>query len=158
MPRPTASAAEAAAPSLPPWTARDTDVPREGAPRLLSAVRVAENPGFDRIVFDFDDGVPGYHLEYIDKPVRDCGAGDVRPIEGDAWLEIRFTPANAHTEQGEPTIRERELFPHRRVVRELERTCDFEAVVTWVAGVAAPQRYRVFQLEAPPRLVVDLQH
>jgi hypothetical protein len=133
-------------------------VQRAGEPRLLRAVRAASNVGYDRVVFEFADGVPGYHLEYVDKPVRDCGAGDVKPIAGDGWLEVRFYPANAHTEQGEPTVRERELHPALPIVREIERTCDFEAVVTWVIGTASPNRYKVFELGTPPRLVVDILH
>lgn len=139
-------------------TAGIVEVQREGQPRVLHAVRAAKNDGHDRVVFEFRDGVPGYHLEYIDKPVRDCGAGDVKPIDGDGWLEVRFYPAYAHTEEGQPTVAERELRPGLPIVREIERTCDFEAVVTWVVGTASPNRYRAFELEAPPRLVVDIEH
>jgi hypothetical protein len=139
-------------------TAGIVELKREGTPSVLRAVRAASNPGHDRVVFEFDGGVPGFHLEYIDKPVRDCGAGDVKPIAGDGWLEVRFYPAYAHTEEGQPTVRERELRPALPIVREIERTCDFEAVVTWVVGTASPNRYRVFELSAPSRLVVDIDH
>lgn len=133
-------------------------VPREGYPRLQTGLRAAAHAGFDRVVFEFEGGVPGYHLEYVDRPVRDCGAGEPRPIAGDAWLEVRMSPANAHTEEGKPTIAEREITPGLPNVREIERTCDFEAVVTWVVGVGSPNRYRVFELHDPPRLVVDIDH
>lgn len=156
--RPAADEAARIAPPSVQKTAGIVDVKREGEPALLQALRVAKNEGFDRVVFEFSERVPGYHLEYIDKPVRDCGAGDVKPIEGDAWLEVRFYPANAHTEAGQPTIKERELKPALDIVREIERTCDFEAVVTWVIGAASPHRYRAFELAAPPRLVVDIDH
>jgi hypothetical protein len=139
-------------------TAGIVDVKREGEPAVLNSVRAAKNSGFDRVVFEFRDRVPGYHLEYIDKPVRDCGAGDVKPIAGDAWLEVRFYPAYAHTEAGQPTVAEREISPALPIVREIERTCDFEAVVTWVIGAASPNRYRRFELESPPRLVIDIDH
>ena len=134
------------------------EVKREGEPRVLHAVRAASNAGYDRVVFEFRDGVPGHHLEYIGKPVRDCGAGDVKPIDGDGWLEVRMYPAYAHTEEGQPTVPQRELRPGLPIVREVERTCDFEAVVTWVIGVASPNQYRAFELQAPPRLVVDIDH
>jgi len=131
-------------------------VPREGYPRLQTGVRAAAHAGFDRVVFEFEGGVPGYHLEYVDRPVRDCGAGEPRAIAGDGWLEVRMSPANAHTEAGKPTIAEREITPGLPNVREIERTCDFEAVVTWVIGTGSPNRYRVFELTDPPRLVVDI--
>jgi hypothetical protein len=41
---------------------------------------------------------------------------------------------------------------------ELELTCDFEAVVTWVLGLESPNRYQVRELSNPPRLVVDVRH
>jgi hypothetical protein len=139
-------------------TAGITNVERIGPPRLLHAVRAATAAGYDRVVFEFEDGVPGFHLEYVDRPIRDCGAGDVKPVEGDGWLEARFFPANAHTEAGQPTVAERELLPRLPIVREIERTCDFEAVVTWVVGTASPNRYRAFELRDPPRLVIDIDH
>jgi len=121
-------------------------------------VRAARNEGFDRVVFEFRDAVPGYHVEYIDEPVRDCGAGEVRTIAGDGWLEVRLYPAVAHTEAGAPTVTERERALALPILRELELTCDFEAVVTWVLGTASPHRYSVLELRDPPRLVVDVEH
>jgi len=44
------------------------------------------------------------------------------------------------------------------VLSELELTCDFEAVVTWVLGVESPNRYRIRELNGPPRLVIDIKH
>jgi hypothetical protein len=149
---------ESASPGASEKTLGIIEVKREGEPRVLHAVRAASNAGYDRVVFEFRDGVPGHHLEYVDKPVRDCGAGDVKPIEGDGWLEVRMYPAYAHTEEGQPTVPQRELRPGLPIVREIERTCDFEAVVTWVIGTASPNRYRAFELQAPPRLVVDIDH
>jgi hypothetical protein len=135
-----------------------TNVQRQGMPSELVAVRSAEHFGYDRVVFEFRGAVPGYHIEYVDHPVRDCGAGDPRSIAGDAWLEVRFYPANAHDEQGRPTVKARELRPKLANVLELERTCDFEAVVTWVLGTKSPKRYRVLELTQPPRLAVDVEH
>jgi hypothetical protein len=138
-------------------TAGIVDVPRQGAPSVLTAVRAAGHAGYDRVVFEFSGDVPGYHVEYVDRPVRDCGSGDPKPVAGDAWLEVRFFPAHAHDEQGQPTVPSRELRPNLPNVLEIERTCDFEAVVTWVLGVRSPGRYRVLELSAPSRFVVDVR-
>jgi hypothetical protein len=139
-------------------TAGILEVLRQGAPGLLTAVRAAGHEGYDRVVFEFQGRVPGYHVEYVDRPVRDCGAGEPRPIAGDAWLEIRFSPANAHDEQGRPTIPAREFHPNLANVLEVERTCDFEAVVTWVLGTRSPKRFRVLELRDPPRLALDVEN
>ena len=126
---------------------------------LLTDVRTGRHNGFDRVVFEFRAGqLPGYHIEYIDKPVRSCGSGDVVPLAGDAWLQIRFEPANAHTDEGKPTLPFREFSPKLPTVVELKSTCDFEAQVEWVAGVSSPNKYRVLELKNPTRLVVDIKH
>jgi hypothetical protein len=137
-------------------------VEHKPAPRavaLLTDVRAARHDGFDRIVFEFGSGSPpGYHLEYIDRPVRKCGSGDTTAIAGDGWLEVRIEPAHAHTPSGAPTIRDRDQQLDLGVVKELEQTCDFEATVSWVVGVKRPNRYRVLTLNEPLRLVVDVKH
>jgi hypothetical protein len=133
-------------------------VKRKGETATLQALRVAKNDGFDRVVFEFQERVPGYRLQYVDKPVRGCAAGDLRQIAGDSWLEVRFSPASAHTASGVPGLRQRELEPALSSIREIERTCDFEGVLTWVVGTPSPRRYRAYELSAPPRLVVQIDH
>jgi hypothetical protein len=126
---------------------------------ILTAIRIGQHSDHDRIVFEFSGpSLPGYHIEYIDKPVRSCGSGEVVPLAGDGWLEIRMSPAAAHTEQGQPTIKTRAFTLNLPAVRELKSTCDFEADVTWVAGVSSPNKYRVLELIDPVRLVVDISH
>ncbi len=125
----------------------------------LREVRSARHEAYDRVVFEFaGNEMPTYYIEYIDKPVRACGSGDVVPLAGDGWLEVRFSDARAHTPEGQPTITDRTRSPNLPIVKDLRITCDFEAEVTWVAGVASPNRYRVLELKAPTRLVVDIKH
>jgi len=93
----------------------------------------------------------------VDRPVRRCGSGEVTELAGDAWLAVSFEPAAAHDEAGHPTLTAREQQPRLPVVREIELTCDFEAVVSVVIGVASPNRFRVLELASPARLVVDVR-
>jgi hypothetical protein len=102
--------------------------------------------------------VPGYELEYIDSPVIKCGSGDPTAVAGQGWLQVRLTPAQAHTDGGQVTVTAREQKPALPVLQELELTCDFEGEVTWVLGNAKPNKYRVMELREPTRLVVDVQH
>jgi hypothetical protein len=145
-------------PSEPQWTAGIVKQMREGlAPVTLRAVREARNEGFDRVVFEFDGAqVPGYQLEYVDKPIIKCGSGDPTEVAGQGWLQVRLTPAQAH-EGGQATITERERKAGLPVIQELELTCDFEGEVVWVLGNARPNKYRVMELREPTRLVVDVQ-
>lgn len=126
---------------------------------VLKEVRAARHGNYDRVVFEFEGAeMPSYHIEYIDKPVRACGSGHVVPLKGDGWLEIRFTPAAAHTEEGKPTVKNREQSPNFKIIKEMKSTCDFEAEVAWVLGVASPNHYRILELKNPTRLAVDIKH
>lgn len=125
---------------------------------VLREVRAAGQPGFDRVAFEFEGSdVPGYRIGYVDKAIQ-CGSGEPVELAGEAWLEVQLTPAQAHTEAGEPTVRERERSLDLPVLKELESTCDFEADVTWVLGLASRKVYRVQELANPARLVIDLEH
>ena len=152
------------APAVPPITtsAWTTGIAaRKGTTGIatLRAVRAGRQEGFDRIVLEFDGGTaPGYHVSYIDRPVRACGSGEVVPLPGDGWLEIRMQPAQAHTEAGQPTITERTRALDLPNLKRITMTCDFEADVTWVGGVLSPNDFRVLSLTNPTRLVVDIRH
>jgi hypothetical protein len=124
-------------------------------------LRAARNEGFDRVVFEFEDVLPGYEVAYVDQPVRECGSGEVVPIEGDGWLRVRFEPARAHEIAGEEarvTVSDRARRLDLPVATEAHVTCDYEAVLEWVVGVRSPNRYRVLELREPARLVVDILH
>jgi hypothetical protein len=128
-------------------------------PAILTDVESVECNGFDRVVFTFDgSAAPGFFVAYIDKPVRACGSGNVVPVAGDGFLEIRMTPAQAHTDAGEATIEDRNRTLNYENLLQLVATCDFEGNVTWVLGVASPNAYRVTELASPPRLVLDVKH
>lgn len=133
-------------------------VTRRGPVRTVVDVRTGAHEGYDRVVFELDGGLPGYHVEYVDRPPHRCGSGDPVTLPGDGWLEVRLTPARMHTDQGAATItdRSRELGYANLVA--LESTCDFEAVVSWVLGLRSPEPYRVLELQDPPRLVIDVRH
>jgi len=113
------------------------------------------------VVFEFaEDSVPGYHVEYTTKPVRRCGSGDPVTVAGAAKVVVRFEPAQAHDERGNPTLAERERALGLPAVREMKLVCDFEGQVEWVLGVVAAGPYRV--LDSPGggrgRVVVDIRH
>ena len=133
--------------------ARATDAP------VLVDVRAAEHEGFDRIVFEFQsDGLPQWIVDWVEIPITHCGSGQVVPVSGTAWLQVRFNGAAAHTPEGKPTSGPAQRRLRHPVVRDLARICDFEGEVTWVAGLAGQHPYRVDVLSAPPRLVVDIVH
>jgi hypothetical protein len=143
------------APAPPPDTGWSVGV-REARPDLeatfpipvVQAARTGVNEGFDRFTIELGDGagMPGYHVEYVDKPLHQCGSGqEIFPV-GDAWLEVRLEPAQAHPDEGRPTLSGREM------------PANFEGVVSLVVAVSTPNRYRVSTLQSPRRIVVDVRH
>jgi hypothetical protein len=124
----------------------------------LIEVRTAVHPDFERVVFVFEgDQLPGYKVEYVDRPVRRCGSGEVVELPGDAWISVRLEPSQAHTEAGAPTIVDRARTLNYQNLKALKMICDFEGQVEWVVAVGAPNPYRTLELGARSRLVVDVR-
>jgi hypothetical protein len=139
------------------WTAGLTAKPGDSMTTVLE-VRTATHEAYERIVFGFGpERIPGFKVEYVDRPVRQCGSGDVVPLPGDAWLSIQLEPAQAHTDEGKPTIAERSRALNYPNLKMLKLICDFEGQVEWIAAVASPNQYRTLELREPARLVVDIR-
>ena len=139
------------------WTTGAVIVPKpQGFMSTLSSVRVARHPEFDRVVLEFSGDLPGYHVEYIEHPVRACGSGDVVPVPGDAWLGIHLSPSRAHDENGRATLHSRVIRPSVANILEMQLICDFEGQVGWVLGVRSPGQFRVLELSEPSRLAIDV--
>ena len=136
------------------------DVPGPAAPPVLELVdvRTGQHEGFDRVVFEFLSDVPAYRLEYVQSPITDCASGFTATIAGEAFLRVRMTPAAAHDEEGNVTFVPTELTPGLPTILEVEGTCDFEAILTWVVGLSEEVDFNVFVLTDPSRVVVDLAH
>jgi hypothetical protein len=149
------------------WTAASVEgEPEPGAggevpdPPTVIGVRAARHPGFDRFVMEFAEsrGIPQFHMEYVDHPVRECGSGHVVGLPGEGWLSVRLIGARAHNDDGRPTVEDRKGTPGLPVILAHRLTCDFEGQVTWVLAVTSPNRFRVGTFGAPSRLVVDVRH
>ncbi|QDE65991.1 hypothetical protein BHS09_02695 [Myxococcus xanthus] len=142
------------------WTTTPVSLKRRPAQSVtLRSVRAGTHADFDRVVFEFDGPqVPGYQLQYVDKPIIQCGSGDETPLAGKGFLQVTLSPARGHDDQGRATVAALEMKPKLPALLELVRTCDFEAEVTWVLGTKAPNDFRVMELHDPTRLVVDVKH
>ena len=84
---PASSTAETVA-SPSPRPASGPAIGRSIQQPILRAVRVGLQPHAERVVFEFNDTkLPAWQVEYVDRPVRDCGSGDAVPVAGEAWLQ-----------------------------------------------------------------------
>jgi hypothetical protein len=132
-----------------------------GEVSLLTDLRAAAHDGYDRIVFQFRNGLPGYDVRYVEKPVVADGSGDDVPVAGGAVLLVRMEPAldaDLTQESAPRTYTGPQRFtPTTTAVVELVRTGGFEAVLTWAAGVDEKRPFVVSTLESPARLVIDVK-
>ncbi len=124
---------------------------------VLKDIRAATHPGYDRVVFEFQGGLPGYRVGYIG-PATQCGSGMSANIAGTALLEVHMTPANAHDDSGALTFtgNVQSIIAQVPLLRGMAQTCDFEADVTWVLGLNEEVDFIVTTLTNPPRVVIDL--
>lgn len=126
---------------------------------ILRDVRVAPQEGFDRIVFEFEGGVPGYRIEYVEPPIIRDPSGLEAQIAGNAFLQIRMERAAGHDPNtGVSTFEPLELTPGLPSILEAEETGDFEAVLTWVLGLSGKLPFRVDEFNSPDRLTIDVRH
>jgi hypothetical protein len=130
-----------------------------GSAMQLTAVRVAHQPGYDRIVFEFAPQagatahVPAYTVsrQASAKFVKDPSGLPVT-MRGSAGLRIVFHGASATSYSGS-----RDLTYTLPAVQEVEQLGDFEAVLSWGAGLSQPSCIRTLELSNPIRLVIDVQ-
>ena len=151
---------------LPQLEGADTVPVEESSPSsdtaLLTRVEIGSHESYDRVVFEFRDDLPGYRVEYVDGPLSEDGSGNPVEIDGTAFLVVRMEPASGF----DLSVPEGELVytgPRRlsgedagaATVREVVRTGDFEAVLTWAIGTNGVTPFVVSTLESPSRLVID---
>ena len=126
---------------------------------LLERVAVGSHEGYDRVVFQFRNGLPGYRVEYAEPPLHEDGSGNVVELDGNAFVVVRMEPASGFdlsVPEGELVYTGPRRLPGTGTsVLEVVRTGDFEAVLTWAVGLEARVPYRVLTLEDPARIVVD---
>jgi hypothetical protein len=132
---------------------------------LLERVAVGRHEGFDRVVFQFREGVPGYRVEYVDPPIKEDGSGNVVQVKGSAYVQVRMEPASGfdlNTAEGVLVYKGPKRIDGSAagtgVIQELVRTGDFEAVLTWVVGLSDQVDFRVTTTQSPARLIVDFRN
>jgi hypothetical protein len=133
---------------------------------LLTAVKVDSDTCADRAIFDFrPDGAekPGFRVEYrpADEAQTEDASGRHIPVAGRAFLVVRFEPAATADLSGAQLERTytgpRRVRPAgKRFLRELVKTGDFEAVLTWTIGLSERRPFTVTSSGSPPRLTIEI--
>jgi hypothetical protein len=131
-----------------------------GPAMQLTALRVAHQQGFDRIVFEFapqagaSAHIPAYTVsrQASAKFVKDP-SGLPLTMRGSSGLRIVFHGASAASSYNGS----RDQIYNLPVVQEVEQLGDFEAVLSWGAGLSRSSCIRTLELSNPTRLVIDIQ-
>ena len=149
--------------TMPGASTRPVHAPATNEPvALLTDVRAARHEGFDRVVFQFRNALPGYDVRYVSRPIHQDGSGNILPIAGNHVLRVRMENAlDADlTQPAAPLtyLGPQRLKPGTPELVELARVGGFEGVLTWAAGLQDRVDFRVTTLTAPPRLVVDFRN
>ena len=146
----------------------------EGA-MVLDTVEAEARQGFERVVFGFQrlgssfgawsDLPATYAVSSDSPPFAFRASGKPLAMEGRAFLRVNFldvygppfsdlpAPPGALPRRGPAELR-----PGLEVVAQICRSDDFEGYLEWIIGLTRGARWRVSQLDAPARLLVDVEN
>lgn len=125
----------------------------------LTGIRVGRHATFDRVVLDLRGGRPEFFVHQVPQLIAD-GSGMPVFVPGNYFLEVRMSPAAAHDLNGNTTYTGSRNFPTPSLtnVRGVAITGDYEANLTVGLGSSNDRWHRVFILDAPTRVVIDIGH
>ena len=171
-PSPTSTARPASSPTtVPTATAIPGSSPAPACPRTtagnasnqaqLVALRVAHQPGFDRLVFEFGPstapgpfGMPAYTVETATS--LSGPSGQPVTISGNALFGVRFQNASTQNPSGTPSYTgSTDIKPTTPLIKEVKIVEDFERVLLWGVGLDHLACPKVSELAGPFRVVLD---
>src|SRR6202022_743906 len=136
-----------------PFLCQDQSGGSSGVTATLTNIRPGSHAGdgYDRVVFDFNGGIPSWDLTRQQSAtfVRDASGQQVT-LDGSAGLKVVFRDADLATSA--PA----DLTPRFSSVREIAQLGNLERVVTYGIGLSSSQCVRVLPLSNPTRLAIDV--
>jgi hypothetical protein len=127
----------------------------------IADVRIGTHADYDRVVFEFTDGIPEASLDRAEPPFSQDGSGFPIEVDGESFLQLTMRGGTKQMEDGSssydgPT----EFTPGFPTLVHLVEAGDFEAQSTWIFGLSSEACVRVLTLtdDGAPRLVIDVEH
>ncbi len=143
---------------FPANTEPDTGEPAADALLSVTDIRIGRHDGFDRVVFEADGtGTPGWDVRYVDA-AQSQGSGDAIEVDGGAVLQVTITGVGIPADTGveEYSGPDRLSAGDTEVVTEVVWDSTFEGTSVAFAGVAEETPFRVYLLEDPARVVLEV--
>jgi hypothetical protein len=166
------STAESSAPAGPGGTAEDgadappflanaepdTASPSTDSRGTVRDLRLGRQNGFDRVVFEIGGtGTPGWDVRYVDT-ASSQGKGDTIDVAGKAILQVTLTGMGYPFDTGveEYSGPDPLTAPGTKVVTEVAWDSTFEGTSVAFVGTSERTPFRVYLLEDPVRVVVEV--
>ncbi|TFV53417.1 hypothetical protein [Blastococcus sp. TF02A-35] len=164
----TATAGEPTAPPASPTpsaefpgdTEPDTATASADARVTVSDVRLAAQDGFDRVVLEVGgEGTPGWDVRYVDT-ASDPGSGAETRLEGEAVLQVGLTGAGYPYDTGVEEFSSAGTLraPGTGSVTEVAFKATYEGTTTAFIGTRTQAPFRVYLMQDPVRVVVEVAH
>ena len=126
----------------------------------ITDVRTGTHDGYDRVVFEFADGLPEASLERAEPPFTQDASGAPIEVQGESFLRLILRGGTKQTLEGTSSYDGPTEFEtgYPALVHLIEGG-DFEAQSTWYFGLAAESCVRVLTLtdDGTARLVIDIE-
>jgi hypothetical protein len=148
------------APPFPANTEPDTGEASADSFVTVTEIRTGLHDGFDRVVFEVDGtGAPGWDVRYVEEAASQ-GSGMAIPVEGEAILQVTITGVGMPTETGIEEYDGSAPLPGAgtEVVTEVVWDSTFEGTSVAFVGLTEETPFRVYLLEDPARVVLEVVH
>jgi hypothetical protein len=153
--------AQDSAPDAPPFPATtdpDTADASSDASVTVRDIRVGRQDGFDRVVFEVGGtGAPGWDVRYVDS-ASSQGSGKALDVAGDAVLQVALTGVGYPYDTGvtEYSASRPLSASGTEVVTEVVYDATYEGTATAFVGAKATAPFRVYLLQNPTRVVLEV--
>jgi hypothetical protein len=145
-------------PSFPADTSPDTAEASADALVTVTDIRTGRHDGFDRVVFEMGGaGVPGWDVRYVGA-ASSQGSGEPIAVAGEAVLQVTVTGAGYPYETGVEEFPGPDPLPGSGTanVTEIAFDATFEGTTVAFVGTGAESPFRVYALQDPTRVVVEI--
>jgi hypothetical protein len=128
----------------------------------ITDVRVGTHEGYDRVVFEFAQGLPEISLDRASPPFTQDASGLPIDVTGSSFLQLTMRGGSKQTDEGTssydgPT----DFSPGYDTLLQLVEGGDFERQSTWFLGLPGEACVRVVAVAeegGSTLLVIDLEH